>query len=85
MAGVDLNQSIQQSSELNSIQRVYKLSGHPMSLAYTDGIAICNSIFSKGIHENVTEGVEFALGIHCNGYPGRFVNVHVFLASLVRK
>lgn len=84
IAGVDLVSSIQDSSELNSISRVYKLSGHPISVPYTDGMAICNAIQSRGIHENVQNGVEFAIAVHCIGYPGRFVNVHVFLASLVR-
>lgn len=84
IAGIDLAASIQDSNELNSISRVYKLSGHPLCMPYTDGMAICNAIQSRGIHENVQNGVEFALAVHCVGYPGRFVYVHVFLASLVR-
>ncbi|KAJ3328784.1 Protein cc2d2b, partial [Kappamyces sp. JEL0680] len=84
VAGIDLSASIQQSKELDSICKVYKLTGHPISMPYTDGAALCNALFHRDIHSNVTSGVEFALGVHCYGYPGQFVNVHVFVASLVR-
>jgi hypothetical protein len=84
VGGVDLCASIQNSKELESLSRVYKLNGHPISMAYTDGAAICDAIFHRDIHANVANGVEFALGVHCNAYPNNFVHVHVFLASLVR-
>ena len=85
IAGVDLKDNIQQSGELNSVTRVYKLCGHPINLPFTDINALCNAIYHRDIHSNITNGVEFALAIHCNAYAGKFISVHVFLASLVRK
>jgi coiled-coil and C2 domain-containing protein 2A len=79
-----ISDSILSSSEMSSIARVYKLTGHPINVPYTDSGALLGVIFNSDIHSNVSTGVEFALGIHCHGYPGRIVSVWVFLASLVR-
>lgn len=84
IAGVDLTASITQSTELEAIAKVYELSGHPINMPYTDVAAICNALFQKDVHSNVGNGVEFSLAVHCVGYPGKFVSVHVFLASLIR-
>jgi coiled-coil and C2 domain-containing protein 2A len=84
IAGISIGTSIQESAEISSIARVYKMTGHPINIPYTDVGALLSVIFNSDVHSNISTGVEFALAIHCEGYPGKFVSVWIFLASLVR-
>jgi coiled-coil and C2 domain-containing protein 2A len=82
--GVPLNTSIQNSKELISMSKVYKMQGHPFNVTFTDIIAIGDIIYNMDIHSNLHSGVEFALAVHCVGYPGRFVSVWIFISSIQR-
>ena len=84
ISDISLASSIRDSSEMASIARVYKMNGHPINVTYTDVASLLSVIHNTDMHSAITSGVEFALAIHCHGYPGKFVSVWVFLASLVR-
>jgi coiled-coil and C2 domain-containing protein 2A len=84
ISNCSIGSSIEESTEIASIARVYKMTGHPLNMPFTDTDTILNAIYYSDLHSNVTNGVEFALAIHCHGYPGKFISVWIFLASLVR-
>lgn len=82
---VPLSKIILDSSELSSIGKVYKLNGHPINLPYTDIPSACDAIFNTEIHTNVSQGVEFALAVHVDGYTSHIASVWIFLTSLLKK
>jgi coiled-coil and C2 domain-containing protein 2A len=75
---------INESKELSSLQRVYKLQGNPINVPFTDIQSISDKIFTIDLHSCIEASVEFGLGIHCVAYPGKFVSVWVFICSMVR-
>jgi coiled-coil and C2 domain-containing protein 2A len=84
VGGISIGSSIQESNEMASIARVYQMTGHPINVPYTDVGALLSVIYNSDVHSNISTGVEFALAVHCHGYPGKFVSVWIFLAALVR-
>ncbi|KAJ3274699.1 Coiled-coil and C2 domain-containing protein 2A [Terramyces sp. JEL0728] len=85
IAEISLSKTILDSSELNSIGKVYKLNGHPINLPYTDIATVCDAIFNTEMHTNVSAGVEFALAVHVDGYSSHIASVWIFLTSLLKK
>ncbi|KAJ3318484.1 Coiled-coil and C2 domain-containing protein 2A [Boothiomyces sp. JEL0866] len=82
---ISLTKIILDSSELSSIGKVYKLNGHPINLPYTDIPSACDAVFNTEIHTNVSQGVEFALAVHVDGYTSHIASVWIFLTSLLKK
>lgn len=83
VSGISLSTSVNESPEIASISRVYKINGNPLNVPYTDCAALLAAIHNTDLHSNLS-AVEFALAVHCNGYPGKFVSVWIFFVSLVR-
>ncbi|KAI8896326.1 hypothetical protein BC833DRAFT_104494 [Globomyces pollinis-pini] len=84
VCGISLTDKLLKSKDMVSISRVYKVNGHPLNMPYTDVAAICKAVHNTEIHSNISNGVEFGLGISCHAYPGKFVSVWIFLVSLIR-
>ncbi|KAL2914077.1 hypothetical protein HK105_206335 [Polyrhizophydium stewartii] len=84
IAGVPVSRALESSPELTTIGNVYKLCGFPLNAPFTDIAALCALVHNTAVHVNHAMGVEFALAVHCHGYPSRFVSVWVYVASLVR-
>eukprot|EP00842_Homolaphlyctis_polyrhiza_P004473 jgi/Hompol1/5026/HPOL_000561-RA len=84
VAGVSIGATLETSSELQTIGNVYKLNGFPLNTPFIDIASICSMVHNTAVFANYSPGVEFALAVQCYGYPGRFVSVWIYVASLVR-
>lgn len=85
ISGVSLSKTLLLSPELGSIQNVYEISGFPLNFCFTDLEAISSAVHNTSIHTHVANGIEFALAVHCVGYPQQLVSVWIYVASLTRK
>lgn len=83
--GIPISERLGSSPELVSIHSVYKMTGLPINLPYTDIAAACAAVYNTAVHTNQSVGAEFALAVHCHGYPGKVTSVWIFIASLVRQ
>jgi hypothetical protein len=83
--GINTDKTLNASPESLSIRNVYEICGFPLNSCYTDVQAICSAVHNTAIHTHLGNGVEFALAVHCVGYPGQFASVWVYVASLTRK
>lgn len=82
LSGIPISSTLQESKELVSLRTVYSMSGFPMNSSYTDLNALLTMVHNTDIHTKADKGIEFALAVHCVGYPGKFVSVWIYLASL---
>lgn len=84
VAGIPISGTLQESRELASLRTVYSMNGFPLNLAFTDTNAILSTVYNTDVHSNSEKGIEFAVAVHCIGYPGRFMSVWVYVASLTK-
>jgi hypothetical protein len=56
--------------------------GFPLNAPFTDIHAILNIVRNTDVHSNSEKGIEFAVAVHCISFPGRFVSVWIYVASL---
>ena len=82
MAGIPISSTLQESRELSTLKSVYNIIGFPLNTTYTDIDASLALVHNTGIHSNADRGIEFAVSVHCIGYPGRFISVWIYLCSL---
>ncbi|KAI9317369.1 hypothetical protein DFJ73DRAFT_635749, partial [Zopfochytrium polystomum] len=68
----------------SSLKGTYRLCGFPLHATYTDVDAVVEMVHATDVHANADPSVEFALAVWCGGYPGGFVSVWVYVASLTR-
>jgi hypothetical protein len=69
---------------LAPLKNVYRITGFPVHCTYTDVNAIVELVHATDVHANYDQGVEFSLAVWCGGYPGGFVSVWLYVASLTR-
>lgn len=84
VTGASINQLVMGSSELEHLKKVYTMQGLPLNFCFTDVPACSEAVYHTNVHLNVSSGVEFAFAVHCDGYPGSFTSVWIYIASLAR-
>ena len=72
-------------SELQRIITSHKVCGFPLHFAYSDLETILEGVRGTGVHLNTDPGVEFALSVLVEPYPGSVMSVWVYVASMVRR
>jgi hypothetical protein len=70
--------------ELAQIRAIYQINGFCLNLQFTDLGTILERVYGTDVHSNLDPFAEFALGVYCQGYPGRFVSCWIYLASMTR-
>ncbi|KAI8925641.1 hypothetical protein BC831DRAFT_263275 [Entophlyctis helioformis] len=85
ISGISIASTLEQSPELAAIGNVYRLTGFPLNAPFTDTAAACAMVHNTAVHSNYSPGVEFAVAVTCVGWPGRFVSLWIYIASLVRQ
>merc|ERR1740123_2357764 len=76
------------TEHLNELQRIitsHKVCGFPLHFAYSDLETILEGVRGTGVHLNTDPGVEFALSVLVEPYPGSVMSVWVYVASVVRR
>lgn len=71
--------------ELQRMSASHRLVGFPLHFAYSDTEAIAEGVRGTGVHLCREPGVEFALAVQVEPYPGTAMSVWVYVASLVRR
>ncbi|KAI8809764.1 hypothetical protein BJ742DRAFT_738029 [Cladochytrium replicatum] len=88
--GIELSierlKSVSCFKEFQSLSAVYSINGFSLNMPFTDIGAVVEAAQSTDVYSsNAPDGeVEFAVAIDCHGYPGRFISVWVYIASLTR-
>ncbi|KAJ3340876.1 Coiled-coil and C2 domain-containing protein 2A [Gonapodya sp. JEL0774] len=74
-------------SEIDGLQRTagYLVRGFTLQQGWADVKSVVDAVWNTGCWEFDEEGVEFAMAVHCAGYPGGVVSVWVFVASVLRR
>ena len=72
-------------AELQRIAASHKVQGFPLHFPYSDLEAISEAVRGTGVHLSREPGVEFALAVQVEAYPGTAMSVWVYVASLVRR
>ena len=85
ISGVSIASTLETSQELASIGNVYKLNGFPLNAPFTDISSACALVFNTAVHVNQSPGTEFALAVQCHAYPGGFISMWIYVASLMRQ
>ena len=78
------NNSAELSRDWKALTNVYRIRGFPMRLAYADVNSVVAAVKATDVHSAGDPKVEFALAVGSRAYPGGFVVVWVYVASLVR-
>jgi hypothetical protein len=82
--GIPISSILQDSRELASLKTVYTMTGFPLNTTFTDIKAILSLVNNTDVHSNSDKGIEFAVAVSCTGYPGRFISVWIYVASLTK-
>lgn len=91
LAGIDISSTEKNNpttnnyhKETSQLRSVYQITGFSVNLSFTDIATIVESIYSTDVHHNSDPLVEFAIGVSCYGYPGKFISVWIYIANLTR-
>ena len=71
--------------ELQRLVTSHKVCGFPLHFAYKDLESMVEALKSTGLHLSREAGLEFALAVLVEPYPGSIMSVWVYLASMVRR
>ena len=82
LSGIPISSRLTESQELNSLKNVYSMVGFPLNMPFTDINAILDTVRNTDVHSNSEKGLEFSVAVHCIGFPGRFISVWIYVASL---
>ncbi|TPX36153.1 hypothetical protein SmJEL517_g01415 [Synchytrium microbalum] len=78
------NNSTDLSRDWKALTNVYCIRGFPIRVAYADMNGVVNAVRATDVFSAGDPKVEFALAVGCRAYPGGFVVVWVYVASLIR-
>ena len=62
-----------------------QLTGFPINCQYSGMESIIETVYSTGVHTNMTKDTEFALAVYVHPYPSNVLSVWIYVANLNRR
>ena len=74
--------------ELLELQSLYKMTGFPLNLSFSNLKAVSDAVLSTGVHQvdsgydSLSSTTEFVVAVYVHAYPCNIISLWVYVASL---